>query len=64
MRTLTEVRGSQAAPDSGRFTRRLTFFEEPAVATDLEQLARDRGCSTAAEIRAAIRWWLRAHEDD
>ena len=53
---------SQSEPRAARFTRRVSFYEEPDMVAAVEELARDSGRSTAAEIRAAIRYWLRANE--
>ena len=46
-----------------RFTRRLSFFEEPDVASWLEQHAASWGLSLGAEIRSAVRYWMAAHTD-
>jgi hypothetical protein len=43
-----------------RFSRRLVILETPTVVARLEQLAERAGHSTSAEVRSAIRLWLRS----
>jgi hypothetical protein len=45
-----------------KFTKRIVVLEEPRVAVRMEELARASGHSTAAEVRGAIRWWIRSLE--
>jgi hypothetical protein len=43
-----------------RFSKRINFFENPAIAEKLERLATSSGHSLAAEIRQALRFWISA----
>jgi len=45
-----------------RFTHRIVALEEPRIVEELESLAYGSGSSVAAQVRAAIRYWLQAHE--
>lgn len=47
-----------------RFTTRIVFLETPEVAQTLERFAAESGRSVAAEIRAAVRYWIRAWEEN
>jgi hypothetical protein len=59
----TETVRSQHRPGPPpRFTGRLVLQEEPEVIRRLEQAAELSGHSVAAEIRAAVRWWLKETE--
>jgi hypothetical protein len=40
---------------AARFTRRVSFFDEPKAIADLERLAAEHRRSMSAEIRSAIR---------
>jgi hypothetical protein len=48
---------------ASRFTRRFVFYEEPAVIAKINELAVQTGHSLSAEIRAALRYWVKAWED-
>lgn len=50
-------------PKRARFTRKVAFFEAPELVEVIERLARESGRSMAAEIRAALRYWVSANED-
>jgi hypothetical protein len=45
-----------------RLSRRIVFFETPAVAEEIERRARSNGAPVAAEVRRIIREALRASE--
>jgi hypothetical protein len=49
--------------EAKRFTRRLVVLEEPRVAARIEELAGEAGHSMSAEIRTAVRWWIRSIEN-
>jgi hypothetical protein len=50
------------AAEAARFSKRIVICEEPVVAAKLVELAREAGHSTAAECRAALRWWIQSVE--
>lgn len=50
--------------EAGRFTHRVTFWEEPEHAEWLTEHAEAWGRSRAGEIRAAIRYWRQANDRD
>jgi hypothetical protein len=58
-----EQRPRRAGPDPV-FTARFVFHEEPAILEKLERAAFRSGHSVAAEIRAAVRYWLDAWETE
>lgn len=45
-----------------RFSKRLVILEEPRIAERIQELAAQAGHSSSAEIRGAIRLWLRSCE--
>ncbi|MDP9329996.1 MAG: ribbon-helix-helix domain-containing protein [Actinomycetota bacterium] len=53
---------SSSPPEGARFTHRLQVHEDPNIAEQIRKLSRDSGRSLAAEVRAAIRYWLQANE--
>jgi hypothetical protein len=63
--TLLPMNASHVDPAArtGRFTARLSFFEEPSIIEQLERRARDEATSTAAIVRTAVRQWLRENDD-
>jgi hypothetical protein len=55
---------SSSPPEVARFSRRLQIHEDPAVIEKLQEYALDSGRSVAAEVRAALRWWIRGHDEE
>jgi plasmid stability protein len=51
---------NQTAEDSSRavFTARMVVMERPEIAEEVSRRAAASGRSLAAEVRAAIRYWL------
>ncbi len=47
-----------------RYTQRIVILEEPKVIERVRGMAEASGHSLAAEIRQALRWWLRSNESE
>lgn len=47
-----------------RFSRRVAFMEQPEVVALMEELAVENGRSLASEIRVALRYWLKAGQEE
>lgn len=50
--------------DAGRarFTHRLVVMEDPLIVEKVSDLAESAGHSVAAEVRGAVRYWIRQWE--
>jgi hypothetical protein len=58
MTTDSGVQAARSRASAARFTRRVTFAEDPDVVDQLEELAEGWGRSLAGEVRAAVRYWI------
>jgi hypothetical protein len=62
--TLKSVQRQRRGGPDPVFTASFRFQEDPAILKRLEEHASDSGHSVAAEVRAAIRYWLSAWETE
>jgi hypothetical protein len=49
--------------ERARFTARLVVLETPDIARKIARMAESSGHSLAAEVRAALRFWIAQWED-